>query len=449
MKFKSIVFGTLLASSTTATAAQAEFQLSGSLDHWRGLPPVFEGAPAEFVLWSEGQAIRYEFPGIDCGGLAFAYVQTDTGAAGALLELGRERLRAYFWKEYGPPECLAGGEFVVGPTGDGPEQLKISITGFENPREWLEGRLSVSGTVTHQSAQEPFGLVMMTETTRVVDSITGLSLGASDNLGRISIAAVRPGSPAALMGLNPSDMINGIATGAAEASSLAMLAGMALLTKGSYTIEVIRENGDTVLVPLFSFQDDPIVAAQLAAAARTDEFGPLTDREALRIRLMADGSFEALGRLSEHDNRDSLEFHTDLSMLVSPPRSGEEQATYEAMIASYATARLQLLGDCGEPTTPMRLDVVNVWETRRNGVVVDVDDLSYSLDFNVISRFARIVQNEGLPEQPGAPGWTSVLRAYSDVFENLSCDSPQRVHLEDNMIAYAEGREPVFRRSNW
>ena len=49
-------------------------------------------------------------------------------------------------------------------------------------------------------------------------------------------------------------------------------------------------------------------------------------------------------------------------------------------------------------------------------------------------------------EQPGAPGWTKVLRQFEPAFAMLSCEAAVRKKLEENMLSYFRGERPLHIR---
>jgi hypothetical protein len=188
-----------------------------------------------------------------------------------------------------------------------------------------------------------------------------------------------------------------------------------------------------------------LAGRQFAAARDSQIFSAASNQMALRLQLFLDGSFEALAELARDDMRARVGTGYRPEWVVSrigvytpsnPPR-------YTPMIANYAAMRLAVLGSCGHPVTPMRLDVNNVSELRTlSGYTIRRDDLSFELDFEALSRFVPVIRANAHLPQEGMRGWSRIRDDFRGVFANLSCSSPLLRQLEANMIAYASGQPP-------
>jgi len=192
---------------------------------------------------------------------------------------------------------------------------------------------------------------------------------------------------------------------------------------------------------------------QLSEARRDDLLGPSDSEVSFRIRLFADGAFEALDAMAK---RDATESHRPDMAWVRPLLSynanregllggqGAERPDYTGLIASYGMARLFTLGPCGDSLTQLTQRSEH-WREYRNGFGQytgrSASDTSYR-DFDVLEKFSPMVMAAKRSEGYGS----SVYEGMGEVLRGMSCETDLRGQLEANMIAYFEGRPPVYRR---
>ena len=113
------------------------------------------------------------------------------------------------------------------------------------------------------------------------------------------------------------------------------------------------------------------------------------------------------------------------------------------IIAAYAFGRMHILGSCGEPTTSYQQDTV-YWTEYTNGLGQYVSSSAESRKTNygsVPSKFDSIVRTHN-----SITTSNFLSSQMATIISRLSCDSPTRVQLEDNLIAYFNGSEPAHIR---
>lgn len=192
-----------------------------------------------------------------------------------------------------------------------------------------------------------------------------------------------------------------------------------------------------------------LIQRQLNLAQRDDVFGPVESVYALRLRLLADGSFEALDQLIVDDvNRASSELgpFAGLVTLVAPDvmeniKTAGVNARYAGLMSMYIMLRMDILGDCGEPTASMS-ETTTVVVSYYNGLGHyrgSEAPQSYIDNFRVPTEFQSVLKTSGSNDVS-----RQAQRELGPVVEALSCDNQIRRNLEQNMVAYFNNQPPAF-----
>ena len=106
------------------------------------------------------------------------------------------------------------------------------------------------------------------------------------------------------------------------------------------------------------------------------------------------------------------------------------------VMAAYAVSRMHLLGSCGDPVTSYTQRTV-YWTEYTNGLGPS-ESSSRSSYAEVPSKFDAIIKAHNNIETSWLLGGDMAI-----ILGRMSCDSPARTQLEDNMIAYFNGLRPV------
>tara|TARA_B100000929_G_scaffold290187_1_gene282963 strand:+ start:1390 stop:3483 length:2094 start_codon:yes stop_codon:yes gene_type:complete len=177
-----------------------------------------------------------------------------------------------------------------------------------------------------------------------------------------------------------------------------------------------------------------LALAQMAAAQREDIFGPAENLVSWRIRLFADGAYEALEKLAIIDMEQARShFVSHLGQFIH----NGPAPTYTPLISSYASARLDFLGSCGDSLTTLMLSVKNEQTTSTvSGIQISRNDFSYVHEFEALTEFEAVIRSVNWVPPPGAPGWREVADRFSVIFNQLECDSQERKTLESSMLEY-------------
>ena len=269
-------------------------------------------------------------------------------------------------------ECPTNGFLMIADDGSGGWIVERQ-GGSTGARSWSGAVKQASGTSPESSA----AIAALPKGTVAGVSALGLFLGEGPSLSGIgptsTVVGLEVGSLAAVFGLVTGDVILSVDNGAGDPAAQSQMIQRALSRSQFVVLQVKGVDGEQRIKTVYAPEDD-LVRYQLTSAARIDALGPELDPVSFRLRLVADGAFEALSFLASQDiNAASRPWTGDYSLILQPDRRSAD-AAYLGLIASYSVARLAFLGRCGDATTPMRLNVIEVWETRRGGVVTDVDD---------------------------------------------------------------------------
>lgn len=401
-------------------------------------PMSGEDHAVELQLTTETASITY--PELGCSGQLVPTYRS----SGTLLEQLQNAGAVEFNEVVSGSECPTGGFLAIADDGAAGWIVERQ-GGSTGARRW-------SGAVSRATGPVPeadVAIAALPAGTVAGVAELGLFLGEGPLLAGIgstsTVAGVEKDSLASVFGLVTGDVILSVDNGAGDPAAHSQMIQRAVSGAQWVVLRVQGTDGEQRIVTIYAPQDD-LVRDQLVAASRSDALGPALDPVSFRLRLIMDGAFEALSFLGAQDMAAaSRPWSGDFSLILEPGGRSADTA-YLGLIAAYAVARLSFLGRCSDAVTPMRLDVVKVWETRRGGVVTGIEDRSYSFDFETLSKFAPIVEQMGMREQPGAPGWTIVLRQFGPAFEMLSCEAKDRENLEANMLAYYQGGPPIHTR---
>ncbi len=125
--------------------------------------------------------------------------------------------------------------------------------------------------------------------------------------------------------------------------------------------------------------------------------------------------------------------HTKLESVMAP---------YQGVISAYGIARVQVIGDCGEPVDEMT-STRTTWTEYRNGFghfTGSSGEVTTSRDLTVPKGFGSIVAGNGNPEVG-----VLVKMNLGPIVRALGCDSIERRRMEANMLAFFNGRPPAYK----
>lgn len=164
------------------------------------------------------------------------------------------------------------------------------------------------------------------------------------------------------------------------------------------------------------------------------------------LRSIAIGNFALADRIEDEfiakvANPFGEHFDNPLSRIIKPLMQFESAMRRQSnIITAYALGRMHILGACGEPTTSYQQDTV-YWTEYTNGLGQYVSSSPESRrtdNASVPSKFDTIVKAHNSITTSGF--LSSQMAA---IIGRLSCASPTRLQLEDNMIAYFNRHAPA------
>jgi len=170
----------------------------------------------------------------------------------------------------------------------------------------------------------------------------------------------------------------------------------------------------------------------------------------LVLRSIAIGNFELADRVEdEFIEQASNPFGGDpdnpMSEWLGSMMKFESSMTRQAnIITAYALGRMQVLGACGDAVTPYSQDRV-YWTEYTNGLgqYISSSPETRTTDHAlVLNKFDRVVRR-----QNSITTSDFLSREMATIIGKLSCESPIRLRLEDNLIAYFNGSGPVHVQS--
>ncbi|MEM6618637.1 MAG: hypothetical protein AAF631_04970 [Pseudomonadota bacterium] len=167
------------------------------------------------------------------------------------------------------------------------------------------------------------------------------------------------------------------------------------------------------------------VNKQLIAAQRTDVFGGPGDGIGYRLRLLADGSFDAFDNIH-------LRYHRTDAQKDAAVLNGMR------LIAGYGIARGEILGACGSQMHSWQ--VTQRWTTGLrtvSGIQITSRDWQRTTTFSIPVYLLPARERSRAVGSPGPLGMSTEMRR---ILSALSCDHPMREKLEVNMVAYLRQR---------
>lgn len=169
----------------------------------------------------------------------------------------------------------------------------------------------------------------------------------------------------------------------------------------------------------------------------------------LVLRGIAVGNFELVNRIEdEFIKQASNPFGGNpdnaMSQFLAGMMQFESSMKRQANImTAYALGRMKILGACGDPVTPYQQSRV-YWTEYTNGLGQYISSSSETRSTDhalVLNKFERMVRT-----QNSITTSDFLAREMAVIIDKLSCENPVRLQLEDNMIAYFNGRNPVHIR---
>jgi hypothetical protein len=273
----------------------------------------------------------------------------------------------------------------------------------------------------------------------------GLFLGEGPSIpgfGPTSIVTgVTSGSVAEIFGLQQRDQILMVGSGAGMPAGHIKMITQDLERQGATRLTVRRGSESEIVIKLL-LPENSNVLSQLSKAARNDLFGPANDRVSFRLRLMTDGAFEALDFLARADYATIPRYGGGFwDRTLTKTANGNIR--YDHFVAAYGTARYAFLGHCDDSVISMIATGGSLSTTKIGTVTVQTTDTRYEQVFEALAPFASIIQRTKFDWQPGVFGFNRVAHDFGPVFEKITCDSIERIELEDNLHAYANRTVPV------
>ena len=169
----------------------------------------------------------------------------------------------------------------------------------------------------------------------------------------------------------------------------------------------------------------------------------------LVLRSIAIGNFELVDRIEDEfiaqaSNPFGGNPDNAMSQWLRGMMQFESSMLRQANITTaYALGRMQILGACGDAVTPYQQDKV-YWTEYISGLgqYISSSPETRSTDYAlVLKKFDQVVRR-----QNSITTSDFLSREMAGIIGKLSCESPIRLQLEDNLIAYFNGSTPVHIR---
>lgn len=187
-----------------------------------------------------------------------------------------------------------------------------------------------------------------------------------------------------------------------------------------------------------------------AEAASADDNIFTKSYPGLVLRSIAIGNFELADRVEDKfikqaSNPFGGNSDNPMSEWLGSMMHLESSMTRQAnIIAAYALGRTQILGACGDAVTPYSQDRV-YWTEYTNGLgqYISSSPETRTTDHAlVLNKFDSVVRR-----QSSITTSDFLSREMATIIGKLSCESPIRLRLEDNLIAYFNGSAPAHVQS--